>query len=75
MGNMGNIGVVTEGTTLLIRLAVVKKELHMPRFCKYKYLHVKIACLAVVKSCVTVGHFCVWQIFRLMHLPLISSQL
>ena len=27
------------------------------RFCKYKYLDVKIAGLVIVKSCVTVGHF------------------
>ena len=36
---------------------------------------VKIASLAIVKSSVTVGHFCGWQIFHLVYLPWISSQL
>ena len=41
---VGNFGVVTEGTTQ-----------HIPRFCKYKYLHVKIASLVIVNlSCVAV---------------------
>ena len=63
---------VTEGTILLIITQVdsVFKKMHMPGFCKYKYLHVKIASLAIVKS----GHFCGWQIFCLVHLPWISSQ-
>ena len=60
---MDNVSVVTEGTVLLIITQVSSglKTLHMPRSCKYKYLHVKIASLAVMKSCVTVGHFCEWQ--------------
>ena len=29
----------------------------MLKFCKYKYLYAKIASLAIVKSCVTVGPF------------------
>ena len=37
---MGNIGVVTEATLLLIITQV--------RFCKYNYLHAKIASLAIV---------------------------
>ena len=55
---MGNIFVVTEVLTLLIITRVssgLKKKLHMLIFSKYKYLHVKIASLANVKSCVTVG--------------------
>ena len=31
--------------------------LHIQRFCKYKYLHVKMASLAILKSCMSVGHF------------------
>ena len=31
------------------------KKLHILMFSKYKYLHVKIASLANVKSCVTIG--------------------
>ena len=52
---MGNIDMVTEGTTLLIITQVSNdfKKLHMPKFSKYKYLHVKIASLVIVKSCVT----------------------
>ena len=30
------------------------EKLQMPRFCKYKYLHFKIASLVIVKSCVTI---------------------
>ena len=43
---------VTEGTTLLIITQVRSgfKKLHMPKFCKYKYLHVKICSLVIVKS-------------------------
>ena len=52
----GNIGVVTEGTTLLIITQISSdKILHMLRSCRYKYLHVKIASLAIMKSCVAVG--------------------
>ena len=39
------------------------EKLHMPKFCKYRYLYVKVGSLATVKSCVTVGHFHGWQIF------------
>ena len=55
---MGNIFVVTEVSTLLIITgvsSVLKKKSQMLIFSKYKYLHVKIASLANVKSCVTVG--------------------
>ena len=55
---MGNIFVVTEVSTLLIITPVrsgFKKKSHMLIFSKYKHLHVKIASLANVKSCVTVG--------------------
>ena len=40
----GNIGVVTEGTTVLIITQVSNglKKLHMPGFCKWKCLHVKV---------------------------------
>ena len=48
-----NVGVVTERRTLLIITQVSSglKKLHMPKFCKYKYLHVKTASLAIVKFC------------------------
>ena len=55
---MGNIFVVTEVSTLLIitRVSSGLKKLHnMLIFSKYEYLHVKMASLANVKSCVTVG--------------------
>ena len=55
---MGNVCEVTEGRTLLIITQVssgLKKKIHIPIFSKYKYLHVKIASLANVKSCVTIG--------------------
>ena len=54
---MGNVCEVTE----LIRLLVITqvssglKKLHILIFNKYKYLHVKIASLVNVKSCVTIG--------------------
>ena len=48
---MGNVCVVTDNSSL----AVVKKNLHILIFSKYKYLHVKIGSLANVKSCVTIG--------------------
>ena len=51
---MGNIFVVTEVSTLLI-ITWVSSGLKKCIFSKYKYLHVKIASLANVKSCVTVG--------------------
>ena len=41
----------------------------MPMFCKYKYIHVKIASLAIVKSCVTVG-----VVFKYLASLWISSQ-
>ena len=55
---MGNIFVVTEVSTLLIITRVssgLKIKSQMLNFSKHKYLHVKIASLANVKSCVTVG--------------------
>ena len=54
---MGNIFVVTKVSTLLIITRVssgLKKITHV-NISIYKYLHVKIASLANVKSCVTVG--------------------
>ena len=61
----GNIG-VNEGTILLIitQDSSGLKKLHVPRFCKF---HAKIASFTIVKSCVTVGHFCGWQIFYFVH--------
>ena len=47
-------GVVTEMSTFF-RLQWFKKKSHILIFSKYKYFHVKIASLANVKSCVTVG--------------------
>ena len=49
--------VVTKVSTLLIitRVSSGLKKSQMLIFSKYKYLHVKIASLANVKSCVTVG--------------------
>ena len=54
---MGNIFVVTEVSTLLIITRVISglKKSQMLIFSKYKYLHVKIASLAKVKFCITVG--------------------
>ena len=54
---MENIFVVTKVSTLLIitRVSSGLKKSQMLIFSKYKYLHVKIASLANVKSCVTVG--------------------
>ena len=54
---MGNIFVVTEVSTLLIitRVSSGLKKIANVNFSKYKYLHVKIASLADVNSCVTVG--------------------
>ena len=54
---MGNIFVVTKMSTLLIitRGSSGLKKSQMLIFSKCKYLHVKIASLANVKSCVTVG--------------------
>ena len=40
----------------------------------YKYLHVKIASLANVKSCVTVGPLHYWQIFGPVYTQCITSQ-
>ena len=50
-------GVVTEVSTFLVITQVSSglKKSHILIFSKYKYLHVKIASLANVKSCVTVG--------------------
>ena len=54
---MGNIFVVSKVSTLLIitRVSSGLKKSHMLIFGKYKYLHVKIASLANVIFCVTVG--------------------
>ena len=53
---MGNIFVVTKVSTLLIVTRVSSGlKLQMLIFSKYKCLHVKIASLVNVKSCVTVG--------------------
>jgi len=56
---MGNIVGVTKVSTLLIitRVSSGLKKSHMLIFSKYtlQYLHIKIASLANVKSCVTVG--------------------
>ena len=68
---MGNIGVITEATTLLIITQANSglKKITYAQLCKYKYIHVEITSLSIVKSCVTVHHFCGWQMFCLMHLP------
>jgi len=42
-----HIGVVTEWITLLISSGF-KMEFAMPKLCKYKYFHVKIASLPIV---------------------------
>ena len=49
--------VVTEVSTFLVitQVSSALKKSHILIFSKYKYLHVKIASLANVKSCVTVG--------------------
>ena len=54
---MGNVCEVTEVSTLLIitRVSSGLKKIANVKFSTYKYLHVKIASLANVKSCVTVG--------------------
>ena len=54
---MGNVGVVTEGRTLLVITQVSSglKKIAYVIFSKYKYLQVEIASLANVKSCVTIG--------------------
>ena len=54
---VGNVCEVTEGRTLLVITQVSSglKKFHILIFSKYKYLHVKIASLANVKSCIIVG--------------------
>ena len=56
---MGNVCEVTEGRTLLaitqVSSASGLKKLYILIFSKYKYFHVKIASLANVQSCVTIG--------------------
>ena len=54
---MGNVCEVTEGRTLLVITQVSSglKKLHILIFSKCKCLHVKIASLVNVKSCVTIG--------------------
>ena len=51
---MGNIFVVTKVSTLLI-ITRVSSGFKKIANVDYKYLHVKIASLANVKSCVTLG--------------------
>ena len=51
---MGSICVVTEGRTLVL-ITQVSSGLKKSHILKYKCLHVKVASLANVKSCVTVG--------------------
>ena len=51
---MENVGVVTEGRTLLV-ITQVSSGLIFFIFSNYKYLQVEIASVANVKSCVTVG--------------------
>ena len=51
---MGNVCEVTEGRTLLV-IIQVSSGLKKYHILIYKYLHVKIASLANVKSCVTIG--------------------
>jgi len=53
---VGNICEVTEGRALLVIIQVSSglKNLYILIFSKYKYLHVKIASLANVQSCVTI---------------------
>jgi len=50
-------GVVTEVSTFLAITQVSSglKKSHIRIFSKYKYLHVRMASLANVKSCVTLG--------------------
>ena len=66
---MGNIFVITEVLTLLIITQVSSglKKSHMLIFSKYMYLHVKIASLANVKSCVTVGPISLMGMFGPVH--------
>ena len=52
---MGNIFVVTKVLIITRVSSGLKKTSQMLIFSKYKFLHVKIASLAKVKSCVTVG--------------------
>ena len=55
---VGNVCEVTKGRTLMVITQVssgFKKKFHILIFSKYKYLHVKIASLANVQSCVTIG--------------------
>ena len=54
---MGNVCEVTKGRTLLVITQVSSglKKFHILIFSKYKYLHVTIASLANVQSCVTTG--------------------
>ena len=57
---------VTEVSTIIIQVSSTwLKKLHMPKFCKSKYLLVKIVSLANVKSCLTIGPICGCQIFCL----------
>ena len=51
---MGNVCEVTEGRTLLV-ITQVSSGFVYSHLSKYKYLDVKIASLANVQSCVTIG--------------------
>ena len=72
---MGNVCVVTKGRTLLVITQVSSglKKSHILIFSKYKYLYVKIASLANVKSCVTIGKYL--ALYSLIGLPLRLSPL
>ena len=56
---MGNVCVVTKGRTILVitvtQISSGFKKSAYSHLIKYMYHHVKIASLANVKSCVTVG--------------------
>ena len=62
---MGNIFVVTEVSTpfIITRVSSGFKKSQMLNFSKYKYLHVKIASLANVKFCVTMGPISLMEMF------------
>ena len=60
---VGNVCEVTEGRILLVITQASRKKFHILNFSKYKYLYVKIASLANVKSYVTIGSIHEWQMF------------
>ena len=73
---VGNVCEVTEVSTLLVITQVSSslKKFHILIFSKYKYLHVKIASLANVKFCVTIGPIHEWQTFGPVEPQCIASQ-